>query len=168
MVVIESARLMMRPLSRDDLDDFLALQSDPQVAAFTRSFDRPGALARLAEIEQEWAQRGHGGMAVLERRSRRFLGRSGLKRWPQFGETEIGWSLHPGEWGHGYATEAARAILEWGFESLPDPYFTAMVQPENTRSAAVARRLGLEPLREDELDGVPVVVYAIGRPASGG
>jgi RimJ/RimL family protein N-acetyltransferase len=61
------------------------------------------------------------------------------------GEVEVGWHLHPDSWGHGYATEAARAVIERGFgEGLPEVY--AVVRPGNDASLAVCRRLGMTPL----------------------
>ena len=61
------------------------------------------------------------------------------------GEVEVGWHLHPDDWGHGYATEAARAVIADGFESgLPEVY--AVVRPGNEASLAVCRRLGMAPL----------------------
>ena len=61
------------------------------------------------------------------------------------GEVEVGWHLHPDSWGHGYATEAARAVIRRGFEAgLPEVY--AVVRPGNEPSLAVCRRLGMVPL----------------------
>ena len=61
------------------------------------------------------------------------------------GEVEVGWHLHPDCWGHGYATEAARAVIAQGFEAgLPEVY--AVVRPGNEASLAVCRRLGMTPL----------------------
>ncbi len=61
------------------------------------------------------------------------------------GEVEVGWHLHPDSWGHGYATEAARAVIERGFDAgLPEVY--AVVRPGNTASLAVCARLGMQPL----------------------
>jgi RimJ/RimL family protein N-acetyltransferase len=61
------------------------------------------------------------------------------------GEVEVGWHLHPDSWGCGYATEAARAVVERGFAAgLPEVY--AVVRPGNTASMAVCRRLGMEHL----------------------
>jgi RimJ/RimL family protein N-acetyltransferase len=61
------------------------------------------------------------------------------------GEVEVGWHLHPDSWGHGYATEAARAVIERGFDAgLPEVY--AVVRPGNEASLAVCRRLGMDPL----------------------
>jgi RimJ/RimL family protein N-acetyltransferase len=61
------------------------------------------------------------------------------------GEVEVGWHLHPDSWHHGYATEAARAVIQRGFEAgLPEVY--AVVRPGNEPSLAVCRRLGMQPL----------------------
>ena len=61
------------------------------------------------------------------------------------GEVEVGWHLHPECWGHGFATEAARAVIERGFaDGLPEVY--AVVRPGNEASSAVCRRLGMTPL----------------------
>ena len=61
------------------------------------------------------------------------------------GEVEVGWHLHPDSWGHGYATEAARAVIDRGFQAgLPEVY--AVVRPGNEPSIAVCRRLGMDHL----------------------
>ncbi len=146
-----------------DLDEFAELHRDPEVVRFVQALDRVQAEKRLQANEQEWRERGHGLLAVLDRSSGRLLGRVGLRYWPQFQETEAGWLLGRDAWGHGYATEAGRACLNWGFETLPIPYTTAMINPENTRSIRVAQRLGFEPAREDVLLGYPVIVYALER-----
>lgn len=164
MVVIETDRLILRPLTADDYDDYLALANEPEVARFTLPLSPAEASERLCDTEREWAERGYGRMAILDRNDRRFLGRSGLHLWSQFDETEIGWSLKPSEWGRGYASEAARACLEWGFAKLTLPYITAMIQPDNERSLAVARGLGFEPLREDVFFDLHVIVHALTRP----
>jgi RimJ/RimL family protein N-acetyltransferase len=61
------------------------------------------------------------------------------------GEVEVGWHLHPDSWGNGYATEAARVVVDRGFDAgLPEVY--AVVRPGNEASMAVCRRLGMTPL----------------------
>jgi RimJ/RimL family protein N-acetyltransferase len=71
--------------------------------------------------------------------------------------------LRPEARGKGYATEAAAAVLGWGFERFDFPCVTAMIRPGNAASIAVAERLGLGPLRSDELQGDPVGVYSVVR-----
>lgn len=163
MVVIETERLILRPMGPGDLEDFLELHREPAVAEFLGPATHEHATERLARCRLNWEERGHDLMSVIERSSGRFVGRVGLQYWPQFNETEAGWGLRKRAWGHGYATEAARAVIEWGFSTFPLTYVTAMIRPDNGRSMEVARRLGMTPLRDDVLLEFPVIVHAIDR-----
>ena len=163
-MLLETRRLLLRPISLDDLDAFVELHADPEVTRFISAFDRTESEERLRKDEREWRDRGHGMLAIIERESGDFLGRVAVKYWPQFDETELGWTLRRQAWGHGYATEAARVGLEWGFSELELPYLTAMIAPANTRSIRVAERLEMTPLRDDVLLDEPVTVYALNRP----
>lgn len=162
-VVIETERLTLRPIELGEIDEFLALHEDPEVTRFLTSLNRAQALRRLEAAELEWKQRGHGMFSVRDRVTDRFLGRAGLKYWKQFDETEAGWVLRREVWGRGYATEAARACIDWGWRVLEVPYLTAMIQRENVRSIRVAERIGFSPMRTDTLLGEKVVVYALAR-----
>ncbi|HET6866940.1 MAG TPA: GNAT family N-acetyltransferase [Solirubrobacteraceae bacterium] len=164
-MLIETDRLVLRPLVVADVDEVVAMHAMPKVKRTMGAFDRAAALARLERNQLEWDERGYGLVAIREQASGRFIGRSGLKYWPQFDETEVGWVLRADAWGHGFATEAGQACLDWGFRDLNVPYLTAMIVADNNRSISVARRLGMEPLRSDTLMDLPVVVYAIERPA---
>lgn len=158
---IETDRLLLRPLTTADLDELVELHGMPEVIQTMGAYERSAALERLERNEHEWEERGHGLVAILERSSGRFVGRSGLKYWPQFDEVEVGWVLRPDAWGRGFATEAGQACLDWGFRDLELPYITAMIVTENHRSIRVAERLGMKPLRSDSLWELPVVVYSI-------
>jgi RimJ/RimL family protein N-acetyltransferase len=160
---IQTDRLILRPLTVDDLDQVLELNGEPAVIEFLGSSTPERARRRLEVCQQSWEERGHDLMALLERSTGRFVGRMGLRYWPQFGEAEAGWSLRREAWGRGYATEAARAVIDWGFRTFPLPYITAMIRPDNGRSLAVARRLGMTPVRDDVLHQVPVIVHAVYR-----
>lgn len=162
--MIETERLLLRPLRTEDTDAFVALHADERVSRFVGSYTRERAQERLREVERQWAERGHGLCAVLLRESGEFIGRCGLHHWNAFDEVEIGWTLRARAWGQGYATEAARACLERGFATLDVDYVTAMIRPGNTPSVKVAERLGFSPLREDVLFGNPVTVHALRRP----
>jgi RimJ/RimL family protein N-acetyltransferase len=159
--VLDTKRLLLRPLALGDVDELVALHDHPEVARFIKRLERPAAEERLRLAEREWLERGHGMFAVLDRVTGRFLGRAGLKYWDQFDETEVGWALRRDAWGHGYATEAARACVEWGFASLELPYLTAMIHPQNEASIRLAHRLGMSRLRADVLLGDRVVVYSL-------
>lgn len=162
-MLIETERLRLRPLTNDDVDELVAIHAQPEVERFMGLFDRDRVREWLALVQEDYAEGRPGRLAIIERVSGRFLGRSGLKYWSQFAETEVGWVLHPGAWGQGYATEAGSACAQWGFQNLDVPHFTAMVRPDNQRSIAVAQRIGMSPLRPDVLLGEPVTVYSISR-----
>jgi len=163
--MIETQRLLLRRFASADVDDFVALQTDPEVRRFiqlAQPFGRRQAAERVQADEAEWEELGHRMLAIEERASGRFLGRVTLHHWAHLGETEIGWALRGDARGRGFATEAARAYASWGFRNLAVPYLTAMIRPDNARSIAVAARLGMTELRTDVLSGNPVVVYSIG------
>ncbi len=162
-MLIETDRLCLRPLAMTDLDDLVALHAQPEVSRFMRPLARERAIERLEAAEHEWSTRGHGLLAIIDGATGRFLGRAGLKYWPQFDETEVGWVLYPEVWGRGYATEAARACIRWGLRELEIPYLTAMIRPDNVRSIRVAERLGMTPLRSDVLLDTPVIVHSTRR-----
>jgi RimJ/RimL family protein N-acetyltransferase len=69
-------------------------------------------------------------------------------------------------WGHGYATEAGRAAIEWAWAALDAPELISVIQPDNARSIRVAERLGMRPLRETSLKGQSVAIFAIDRQAA--
>jgi RimJ/RimL family protein N-acetyltransferase len=160
---IETERLILRPVRPGDIDDLLAMHEDPRVREFFGEYDRAKVTDWVVSGEAEWAERGTGKVVVLDRESGAFLGRTGLRYWPQFDETEVGWVLTAAARGRGIATEAARACVDWGFRDLDVPYLTAMIHPTNAGSIAVAERLGMAPLREDVLHGEEIVVYAVSR-----
>jgi RimJ/RimL family protein N-acetyltransferase len=162
-VLIETERLLLRPLTGDDVDELVAIHAEREVERFMGPFDRARVIEWLALVQEDYAEHRPGRLAIIERVSGRFLGRSGLKYWPQFAETELGWVLHPDDWGRGYATEAGRACAQWGFLNLDVPRLTAMIRPDNQRSIAVAQRIRMSRLRPDVLLGEPVTVYSISR-----
>jgi RimJ/RimL family protein N-acetyltransferase len=164
--VIETERLLLRRFTTADVDDFVALYGDPEVRRFIAVSDDFGpelARRRIEADQTEWDQLGHRMLVMIERSSGRFLGRVALYDWPQFGEIEVGWALRADARGHGFATEAARAVANWGFEHLRPPYLTAMIKPINEPSIGVAERLGMSTIRDEVLHGVPVIVYAVDR-----
>lgn len=161
--MIETERLLLRPLAREDLDALVTVFADPEVGRFMSPFGADQAVERLRQDREDWARQGYGLMTILDRVSGEVLGRSGLRYWPEFGETEVGWVLRRDAWGRGYATEAARACHEWGFAHFDFSYITAMIDPRNARSIAVAERLKMKPLRDDVLLGDAIDVWAITR-----
>ncbi len=167
MFELRTERLLMRPASADDVEDLVVLHEDPLVRETFGTPSRAEIEEWVGRATDEWDERGHGRLTLLDPGSGAFLGRSGLKWWPEFGEVEVGWVLAPTARGRGLATEAGRACLDWAFRDLDVPYVTAYINPGNANSIAVARRLGMTPLREDTLHGEPVVAFSSQPPADG-
>ncbi|MEU8435377.1 GNAT family N-acetyltransferase [Streptomyces sp. NPDC029216] len=159
--MITTDRLHLRPLTEHDADWWVRLHADEEVGRFVGSYTHAQAAARLHDIQQQWKERGHGLCAVELRDTGETIGRCGLNWWKEFDETEIGWTFARTHWGHGYATEAARAVLAWGFGPLGLDQITAMIHHGNTASTAVAHRLGFTPLREDTVLNRPCTVYGL-------
>jgi RimJ/RimL family protein N-acetyltransferase len=109
----------------------------PPTVSMAELVDRWHAVREVDECHGCWA---------VERPDGLPAGTLLLKPLPRgVGEVEVGWHLHPDSWGHGYATEAARAVIDRAFGlGLPEVY--AVVRPGNDRSMAVCRRLGMAPL----------------------
>lgn len=144
---LETERLVLRPLRESDLDDYTAVLQHPEVRRSLHLPDtigRPQAWEQLAAFLGQWELRGSGQWALEEKRTGRFVGRAGLHRperddWPGL---EVGWTLHPGAWGNGYATEAGRAAVDWAWANHPDERLVSCILEANLRSQAVAQRLG--------------------------
>ena len=147
----ETERLVVRGWHLADVDAFFDLYRRWEVARWLGS--TPRALETLDEAEARvtrWAElnrsaEDEGRWAVERREAGRVVGPVLLVRLPDGdGEVEVGWHRHPDSLVHGYATEAARGALDWGFRRGLEEAL-AVVRPGNTASAAVCRRLGMEP-----------------------
>jgi RimJ/RimL family protein N-acetyltransferase len=127
---------------------------------FPSTLDRVAADATVDRIRAHWEQHGWGLWAAELRATGEFVGFLGLlvPRYPLPGDpgVEVGWRLGRAHWGHGYATEGARAALELGFGSLELPEIVAVTALGNVRSRAVMERIGLcDASLEFDHPGVP-------------
>jgi len=174
MQTLTSERLRLRGWTLDDADVVLDMYSRWEVQRFIGREprlmrDRDEAVATITRwngIDEPE----HGIWAVEHAETGRVLGTLLLKSIPASGpeepllpsgETEIGWHLHPDAWGHGYATEAAAAVLRHAF-AMGLPTVVAVTYPENTASQAVCRRLGMEHLGQtDRYYNVRCELFAI-------
>jgi len=150
---IRTPRLVLRPFTSADADALFALHSS---AVVLRYWDAPPWVDR-ARAEQfiatcaQIADEGSGARLALELASdASFVGWCGLTRWnPEYRSASLGYCLDVAAWGHGYATEAGRAVLEWAFEALDLNRVQAETDTRNAASAHVLEKLGF--LREGTL-----------------
>lgn len=144
MIVLKTERLTLRPLAPGEAEAYAAMRYHPDVAKWLSPAPAAPVDAARAAIEryrQSWRDHGYGPWAIF--RDGRLVGHAGLNFVPEFGETEVLWSLHPDVWGQGLATEAARAALDFGFRTRELDLIFAVTRPDNLASQAVMKRLGL-------------------------
>ncbi|WP_137927818.1 GNAT family N-acetyltransferase [Cupriavidus sp. 2SB] len=143
-----TARLCLRAWREADRVPFRAINADPRVmACFPSTLDDAQSDALFDRIVAHHAQHGFGLWALELKTASRFIGFTGLAvpQWhPPFGPcVEIGWRLAHDHWGHGYATEAARAALDFGFQVVGLKEIVSFTAAVNQRSEHVMQRLGM-------------------------
>jgi len=146
---LRGERVVLRGWRESDLEPFAALNADPVVMEhFPSTLSRARSDATVRErVLPMFAERGLGWWAVEVADVAPFVGFVGLQE-PSFEAwftpcVEVGWRLAREHWGHGYATEAARGALAYGFDVLGLPEIVSFTVPANRRSVAVMERLGM-------------------------
>lgn len=150
----------MRQWRPEDKVPFAALNADPKVMAhFPATLNRDESNAFADRAAALIVKQGWGFWAVERKADGAFIGFVGLhhpENLPFSPCTEVGWRLARAFWGHGYATEAARASLDFAFTVLQEESVVSFTAVSNERSQAVMRRLGMEQESFFEHPAVPV------------
>ena len=153
---LKTDRLKLRQWAPGDYAPFAELNADPEVMEFypnTRT--KAESIAFAQKIAALIANRGWGFWAIELKAENRFIGFAGLHKpeveLPFTPCVEIGWRLSKKHWGHGYATEAARAALEYAFETLRLDEVVSFTSLLNTKSEAVMRRLNMVDTKQNYL-----------------
>ena len=151
--VLRTARLDLREMNDDDLDDMAALLGDAEVMRYyPRPRTRDEAKAWIDWNRGLYAERGHGLWYVALRETGEFVGDCGLVpqevdgRW----EIEVGYHVVPRHWRKGFAAEAAAACRDHARDVLGVDRLIALINPDNAPSQAVARRIGLRHEKDTE------------------
>lgn len=143
---LRTDRLRLRPFTSVDADDLFALHSSAHVL---RYWDAPPWTER-ARAESfivaagRMAEEGSGARLAMDRASdEAFIGWCALAQWnPAYRSASMGYCLDAAAWGHGYATEAGRALLQWAFDTLDLNRVEAQTDTRNAASARVLEKLG--------------------------
>lgn len=147
--MILTDRLALRAPVEADRPAIVALNADPRVGAWLGGArDAAGTDAFLAQHQAHFAEHGFGFYVVEREADGAVIGMTGLWHAPDDipglgGLVEIGWRFTPAAWGQGYATEAARAALDHGFDVLGLDQIVAFTARANLASQAVMRRIGM-------------------------
>ncbi|MGH7680779.1 MAG: GNAT family N-acetyltransferase [Candidatus Eiseniibacteriota bacterium] len=175
---IQTERLLLRRWRPSDREPFAALNADPSVTEYLPTvLSRQEGDAFVTRASSHFDVHGFGLWAVELRGTGEFAGFTGLST-PRFEahftpSVEVGWRLGAQHWGHGYATEGARAALAYGFDVLGLDEVVSLTVPANTRSRRVMEKIGMTHDPADDFDhpllpdGHPLrrhVLYRIARP----
>jgi RimJ/RimL family protein N-acetyltransferase len=156
---LRTERLILRPWRPEDLEPFAALNADDRVTAtLAGSADRATSDALARKWNGSFAEHGFGYWAVELPGNAPFIGALGLAV-PGFAAhfmpaVEIGWRLAFDHWGKGYATEGARAALDFGFNQAGLEEIVAFTAKINKKSRAVMERLGMHSDPKDDFNHV--------------
>jgi [ribosomal protein S5]-alanine N-acetyltransferase len=162
---LATGRLELRRFASPDLGPLLVVFGDPAVMRFVGSERRPlsGEALRvlMRSADGHWSRHGFGLLAVVERESGRVVGEAGLQVLEAGPDIELGYTLAHAAWGRGYATEAARAVLQWAFSGLRLERVVAVVDPANEASLRVLDKLGMRRLGMRHCYGTQMVEAAL-------
>lgn len=145
--LIETERLLLREITLDDKEELFKLHSDPKVQKYTGE----PVVESIEEIEKaintrisNYKKYGFGRWATILKSGMQFVGWAGLAYLPEFDEIDLGYRFLPQYWGSGLATEAADAILTYGFDQLELKKIIAIAMKENKASIRVMEKVGME------------------------
>lgn len=161
--ILETNRLILRELNIDDAKNFYELNLNPNVVKYTGD----KAFANVAEAQiflnnyKDYEINGFGRWAVIDKSNGEFLGWCGLKYVQELNETDIGFRFFEKHWGKGFATESAKACLEFGFEKLKLKSIVGRAMAKNIASIKVLEKLGLKYEREFDFHEHQGLIYRI-------
>lgn len=165
MAEIETARLLLRLFTLDDVDDYYhAVESDPEVMRYM-----PGGVPQPREHSERvinyfikhWEMHGYGTWAAIPKADQQMIGHIGLNLIPETDEVEVQYALASAYWNQGFATEGSEASLRFGFEELKLAEIIALAFPVNTASRRVMEKLGMTHRGMGKYWGFDLVRYTI-------
>jgi RimJ/RimL family protein N-acetyltransferase len=165
MEILTTTRLVLRRLEMADFDDLYALYRDEEIR---RYFPEGTLTEQETRDELTWFLQGHprdpqlGLWATILTENRAFVGRCGLLPWTIDGrnEVEVAYLIAKAYWGRGLATEAARGLVRYGFETLGLTRLVCLIDGENVASRRVAEKAGMHFEREGRDEKGPFLLYA--------
>lgn len=176
---LETERLLLRPLSSDDVDALATFYADPEVMRYLgvgKTLSRAETEASLGRMLRGWDVDGFGQLAVERKDDGVVVGRCGFLVWDAATltptteaeaagptELEVGYALGRPYWGEGYATEAATAVRDHALGPMGRERLIAFIRPENVRSRRVAEKLGMRYERGVTLMELPAQLFALGK-----
>lgn len=139
---LTSDRLFLTQMTLDHIHALYPLMGSARTGYMDGPFTKRAAWYLLAADVASWTLLGFGGWAITDRNTGQLLGQIALSQPPHYPERELGWLLFEHAEGQGYAHEAAKTVLAWARDVQNYITLVSYITPENSRSVALAKRLG--------------------------
>ncbi len=164
---ITTKRLELRPTKDIDLDDLADLYGDPEVMQYILPpLSRTIVAEMINWFQKEWNRLGYGYFALFEKQSGEFIGQCGLQKFvgkPDAEEVELAFVIAKKFWGQGYATEAAEAVLDFGFTREGLCRIVAVTMEGNGLSKRVLEKSGFQFQENKKIFERMIMYYSLGR-----
>jgi [ribosomal protein S5]-alanine N-acetyltransferase len=164
MLILETRRLRLREFEFDDMDALAAILSDPEAMRYYLApLDHMGVIDWIQRNRNRYANDGFGLWAMILKTTGELIGDCGLVRQSVDGtdEIEIGYHVRRDLWGQGFASEAACACRDYGFDRLSVDRLISLIRPQNLPSRRVAEKMGMTVWKEVVWREIPHHVYCI-------
>lgn len=158
--ILQTDRLILREFEITDAEKMWELNSDPEVIQYTGDapFDSEDQARDFLVVYNDYQENGYGRWAVIEKKTHEFIGWCGLKL-NEEGFVDIGFRFFKKAWNQGYATESAKACLDFGFKVLNLEEIIGRSARENIASIRVLKKLNMTFWKVDSCDGIEDAVY---------
>ncbi len=146
-IFLQTKRLILKIIELSDFDNLIILRTDPEVMKYFGKVQTKEVVEKFLALAMEYQKKhGFGYCSVFEKESGAFVGQAGLFHIgfdDQQPNIEVAYRLHKIYWGKGYATELARALIQWGFQHLSVTKLIGLTQLENVPSQHVLEKAGM-------------------------
>lgn len=166
-MLLETKRIVRRPFRLKDAEVAFVMNQDPRVTRFipqesSATIEKVRQLIKQITLN-DYEKYGYGRLALVDKNDGHFKGFAGLKFSPDLQEVDLSYRLIHKDWGQGFATEAAQALVRYGFETLGLNRIIAMTLRDNKRSIRVTKKSGMRYWKAIQHAGDKVVVYQLTR-----
>jgi [ribosomal protein S5]-alanine N-acetyltransferase len=163
-IILETERLILREHSLEDAPFFFELNSNYHVVKYTgdssfKMIEEAETIVRY--VMNQYKENGYARWLVELKGTKAPIGWCGLKYHSDTKETDIGYRFLESAWGKGYATESAKACIDYGFKHFNLKRIIGDAMKENTASINVFKKIGMNYLKDSLLDGIESVIYEI-------
>ena len=165
-IVFETPRLLLRQFTLNDAPLLLALNSNPEVLKYLHEpllTTEEQALHILENVILPQYKNNLGRWAMHIKDTNEFIGWCGLKYLADRDEIDLGYRLMQQYWGKGYAFEAAKNTLDYGFKELHLKTIVGRAHIENTASLKILEKIGMQYIKDDVVNNCPVKTFAAHR-----